>query len=176
MSKKGIKFKAKYGGNIAAEYETKKSNKDGSQIIISKEDNKNGLHMTIHPSGVINISSKNKYLYDIFKNQDLKKYVETRLKELKKIESPVFALILDTRKLKEYATVKSKEHVLDLDSFFDDSEKVEIINDDFSFVSNYKEPFFGIMVFDENDNVFFAAKNKPGYGLLFNAKETKKEC
>ncbi|MFH0870233.1 MAG: hypothetical protein V1866_04210 [archaeon] len=170
MSKKGIRFKAKYENRIAEECEIKET-RDGSKIIIPKKENSDGLHASLHPSGIFNLSSGKSYVYDFLNNPKLKEFVEKRVNDLEKIDCPIFAIILDLRDIKKYASIKDNEHIVDFDAYFMESEQVEIQNDDFSFVLKYNEPFYEIIVFDEELNAFYAAKNKPGYGMPLNPKK-----
>lgn len=166
MSKKGTRIKAKLFDEVKEYYKYKITN-DSSGVIIPKIDNKEGRHLTLHPSGKVNYSSQKMYQYDIFNNPKLKEYVEERLKQIKKIENPDFALILDMKNIRKFVTKEGKTHFVDMDSFFDECEEYDLENNDYSFTSKFQKPYYEILIFTKDDKAFFGVKSKPGYGIPF---------
>ena len=125
MSDKGIKIKAKFEGE-EKEYYTIKSGKDNSQYIIPKNlPQKEGKHVSVHPSGIINIRSKTKDSYNILKKlPELKDYIEKRMSNPIKIENADFALVLDYGKISDFANISENGHILDMDSYLEKSEEI----------------------------------------------------
>jgi Zn/Cd-binding protein ZinT len=166
MSKKGIKIKAKYDDEIKEYYRWKKTG-DNSQIIVPKQNvEKDGSHITIHPSGIINVHSKSKKFYNLLNNPELKDFVQKTISELKIIKNPLCAIILNLNDTKKYIHKNQKEHLYDMDSYSENCETIEIKNNDFSFVQNHKNPFEEVIIITKDGKTYFAAKNKPGYGIL----------
>lgn len=166
MSNRGIKIKAKFNDE-EKEYYQIKIGKDNSRYVIPKNtEKKEGRHVSVHPSGIINIRSKTKDSYNILKKiPDFQEYIKKRLNEPIKITNADFALILDYGKLKNFADVKPKEHVLDIDSYFENCEEIEIKNDNFDFIDFYQGDLITIVVFNQDGKAFFAFKNKKGFGI-----------
>lgn len=166
MSNKSIKITAKFEGKEKEYYRIKKG-KDNSQYVVPIREENDGKHMSIHPSGIVNIKSKTKESYDILRKiPDLRDYITKRLDNPIRIDNAEFALILDYVTVKNFADIKPKEHILDIDSYLEDCEKIIIKDNNFDFIDNYQSHFITILVFDINGNAYFAFKNKKGFGIL----------
>ena len=166
MSNKGVKIKAKFDGTEKEYYRIKKG-KDNSQYVIPKNnEKKNGEHVSVHPSGIVNIRSKTKDSYNILRKlPELKNYIQERINNPIKINNADFAMIFDYGKLKNYANIKPKEHVLDMGSYLKDCKEIKINDDNFDFIDENQGDLITILVFDYDGNVFFAFKNKKGFGI-----------
>ena len=172
MSNKGIKIKAKFDSKEKEYFHIKKG-KDNSQYVIPKDrEERDGKHISVHPSGVVNIKSKTKESYDILKKIPiLKEYIKERLSNPIKISNAEFALILDYGKVKNFVDIKPQEHILDMDSYLGNCDEVIIEDDDFDFIEKYQGDLITIVVFDKNGKAFFAFKNKKGFGIPIELKD-----
>lgn len=172
MSKPVLRLIVKFNG-IEREYFSFKVSRDGSIEVIPKfkmghmgEFKKNdvGEHVSIHASGCINIRSRIKDHYDVFSNPaDWQQKIQKKVDNAVEILYPAEVMILDYGNVKRFVAEKIGVHYLDLDAYFENCEVLDVQN--FDFVNKYPQNEVTLLVMDKNGRLYFARKDKPGFGL-----------